>query len=67
MECRRFAEERAARSEIDEEDSEPSSQMRCGRDRIGTKFEVERVASSAREHSHVFRDEVLVVENNVEK
>jgi hypothetical protein len=26
-----------------------------------------RVARSAREHSHVFRDEVLVVENNVEK
>jgi hypothetical protein len=26
-----------------------------------------RVASSAREDSHIFRDEVLVVENNVEK
>lgn len=26
-----------------------------------------RVASSAREHRHIFRDEVLVVENNVEK
>jgi hypothetical protein len=30
MECRGFAEERAARSEIDEEDSEPSSQMSVG-------------------------------------
>jgi hypothetical protein len=26
-----------------------------------------RVASSAREDSHIFRDEVLIVENNVEK
>jgi hypothetical protein len=26
-----------------------------------------RVARSAREHGHIFRDEVLVVENNVEK
>jgi hypothetical protein len=26
-----------------------------------------RVARSAREHSHIFRDEVLVVENDVEK
>jgi hypothetical protein len=26
-----------------------------------------RVARSAREHSHIFRDQVLVVENDVEK
>jgi hypothetical protein len=26
-----------------------------------------RVASSAREHRHIFRDDVLVVENDVEK
>jgi hypothetical protein len=37
---KKVAEERAARSEIDEEDSEPSSQMSVGETELGAKFEV---------------------------